>query len=44
MANEININTARTQVQNPMFEQAAKLSGDSTKANEIVGKSLEILA
>ena len=44
MANEININTARTQVQNPMFEQAAKLSGDSTKANEIVGKALEILA
>ena len=44
MANEININTTRTQTQNPAFEQAAKIAGDSTKANEIVGKALEILA
>jgi hypothetical protein len=44
MANEININTNRTQIQNSAFEQAAKLSGDSTKAKEIVSKALEILA
>ena len=44
MANEININTNRSQVQSSAFEQAAKLSGDSTKAKEIVSKALEILA
>ena len=44
MANEININTTRTQIQNSAFEQAAKIAGDSTKTNEIVGKALEILA
>ena len=44
MANEININTNRPQIQNSAFDQAAKLSGDSTKAKEIVSKALEILA
>ena len=44
MANEININTNRPQIQSSAFEQAAKLSGDSTKAKEIVSKALEILA
>ena len=44
MANEININTNRPQVQSSAFEQAAKLSGNSTKAKEIVSKALEILA
>ena len=44
MANEININANRPQVQGSAFEQAARLSGDSTKAKEIVSKALEILA
>ena len=44
MANEININTNRPQIQTSAFDQAAKLSGDSTKAKEIVSKALEILA
>ena len=44
MANEININTNRPQIQSSAFDQAAKLSGDSTKAKEIVSKALEILA
>ena len=44
MSNDININTSRTQVQGSAFEQTTKLSGDSTKANEIVSKTMEILA
>ncbi|MBR3222793.1 MAG: type III secretion system translocon subunit SctE [Kiritimatiellae bacterium] len=44
MANEININASRTPLQGVALEQAAKLAGDATKAKEIVGKALEILA
>jgi hypothetical protein len=44
MANEININANRPQIQNSAFEQAAKLSGDLTKSKEIVSKALEVLA
>ena len=44
MANEININASRTLLQGAALEQATKLAGDSTKANEIVGKAMEILA
>ena len=44
MANEINIGAARPQAQNVALDQLAKLSGDSTKAKEIVSKAMEILA
>ena len=44
MANEINIGAARPQAQNVALDQLAKLSGDSTKAKEVIGKAMEILA
>ena len=44
MANEMSINAARTQLQGAALEQATKLAGDATKAKEIVGKAMEILA
>jgi len=44
MANEININTTRTQTPNVAYEQLSQLSGDSTKTKEIVSKAMEILA
>ena len=44
MANEINMNTSRTVLQGAALDQATKLAGDATKAKEIVGKAMEILA
>jgi len=44
MGIELNTNVPKTQLQGAAFEQAEKLAGDSTKAKEIVGKALEILA
>ena len=44
MANEMSINAARTQLQGAALEQATKFAGDATKAKEIVGKAMEILA
>ena len=44
MANEMSINAARTLLQGAALEQATKLAGDATKAKEMVGKAMEILA
>lgn len=44
MAGEININTNRAPVQNAALEQTEKFAADSTKAKEVIGKALEVLA
>ena len=44
MANEININATRTQFQGSALEQMTKLSGDSTKAKEVISRAMEVLA
>ena len=44
MGVELNTNVPKTSIQGTGMEQAEKLAGDSTKAKEIVGKALEILA
>jgi len=44
MANEININPLRTQLQGSALEQATKLAGDSTNAKEVISKAVEVLA
>ncbi len=43
MPNEINLNTTQTAT-SPLIEQFQKLSGDSTKAKEVISKALEVLA
>ena len=44
MAMEINTNVPKPQINESLFQQTEKLTGDSAKAKDVVSKALEVLA